>query len=86
MGYLSPELTFRTLASVKEKDVKMPCVDASSFNLLSKGQVCSTLGLVLDIGFFLALCVFVRRLRKEQTLGPKDSIIKGLVILRRQLR
>jgi hypothetical protein len=81
---LSLELTFRVPVSVEEKDVWMLCVDVSSFTLLSKCQACSPVGLVLDIEFFLALWVFVRRLPKGQMLGPKDSVIKGLVMLRRQ--
>lgn len=83
MGYLSPELTFRDLASVVGKDGRMLCVDVSSFNLLSKCQACPTLGLVPDIGIFSALWVFVKRLSRQQILGPKESITTELVILKR---
>lgn len=81
IGYLSPELNFRALVSVMGKDVRMLCVDVSSFNLLSKCQACPTLGLVPDIGIFLALWVFVSRLSRQQILGPKESITTELVIL-----
>lgn len=59
-------------------------MDVSSFNLLSKCQACSTIGLGLDIVLFCLLWDFVGRLPKEPMLGPKDIIIKGLMILRRQ--
>lgn len=43
----------------------MLCVDDSSFNLLSKRQAYPTLGLVLDVGVFLALLGFNEETPKE---------------------
>lgn len=48
-------------------------VDVSSFNLLSKCQACSPIGLVLDIGFFLALWGFCEETSKGATVRSKGQ-------------
>lgn len=76
MGYSSPELTIKAVESIMGKDIRMFCVNDSSFNLLSKCQAYPTLGLALDIGVSLALWVLVGRLPRKQMIGPKESITK----------